>query len=54
MVAAGLKRFAVVTAASGLGKATVEDVITLEDDKRLLMHKFDSVDVAQKWISEAG
>ena len=38
MVAAGLKRFAVVTAASGLGKATVEDVITLEDDKRLLMH----------------
>ena len=54
LVSEGLKRFALVTAASGLGKATVEDVITLEDNRRLLMRKFDSVSAAERWIGEGG
>jgi hypothetical protein len=33
----GLKRIAVVTPASGLGKLTVEDVIQLTDDRGLLI-----------------
>ena len=52
-VAAGLKRVAVVTAASGLGKGNVEDAVRLVDDRGLLMHSFDSVDAARKWIAEA-
>ena len=50
---AGVKRFALVTAASGLGKLTVEDVITLVDNKGVLMRGFDSVDDATAWLAEA-
>ena len=50
---AGVKRFALVTAASGLGKLTVEDVINLVDNRGLLMRGFDSLDEAQKWLAEA-
>ncbi len=46
-------RFALVTAASGLGKLTVEDVIKLVDNRGLLMRGFDSLDGAQKWLAEA-
>ena len=50
--AAGLKRVALVTAASGLGRGNVEDAVKLVDNRLLLMHSFDSVDAAQKWLSE--
>ena len=49
-VNAGLKRFALVTAASGLGKATVEDVIDMVDNRGLLMRGFDTVAGAQAWL----
>jgi hypothetical protein len=49
---AGLKRIAVVTAASGLGKLTVEDVVGLVDDDGLLSRSFDSLAPAMRWASE--
>lgn len=51
-IAAGLKRIAVVTSASGLGKATVEDMRGMGDDAGLQSRSFDSVAAAVKWISE--
>jgi SpoIIAA-like len=53
LVAEGVKRFALVTAASGLGKAAVEDVIKLVDNRGLLMQGFDSLDEARKWLALA-
>ena len=53
LVAAGLKRFALVKAQSGLGKLNVEDVISLVDNRGLLMRGFDSVDEARWWLAEA-
>lgn len=53
LVVAGVKRFALVTAQSGLGKLNVEDVIDLVDNKGLLMRGFDSADEARKWLAEA-
>ena len=50
LVDAGLKRFALVTAADGLGKATVEDVIAMVDNRGLLMRGFDSIAAARKWL----
>jgi hypothetical protein len=50
---AGLKRIGVVTAASGLGKLTVEDVVGLVDDDGLLSRSFDSLAPAMRWASEA-
>jgi hypothetical protein len=52
LVDAGVKRFALVTAASGLGKVNVEEVIELVDNKGLLMRGFDSVDRARMWLAE--
>ena len=52
LVNAGVKRFALVTAASGLGKMTVEEVIDLVDNRGLLMKAFDSVDAARNWLAE--
>jgi hypothetical protein len=46
-------RYALVTAVSGLGKLTVEDVIKVVDNRGLLMQGFDSLDGAQKWLAEA-
>jgi hypothetical protein len=53
LVAAGLKRFALVTAASGLGKVTVEEVVKLVDNRGVLMRSFASVDDARSWLARA-
>jgi hypothetical protein len=53
LAAAGVKRFALVTAASGLGKLTVEDVIKLVDNRPLLMRGFATVDEALSWLAGA-
>jgi hypothetical protein len=52
LVKAGVKRFALVTAASGLGKMTVEDVIDLVDNRGLLMRGFGSLSEAWIWLAE--
>jgi hypothetical protein len=52
LVEAGVKRFALVTAASGLGKLNVEDVIDLVDNRGLLMRGFDSVEAARTWLAD--
>jgi hypothetical protein len=52
LAASGVKRFALVTAGSGLGKATVEDVIERADSKGLLMRHFDSIPAARTWLAE--
>ncbi len=52
---AGLKRVAVVTAAHGLGKLTVEDVVESTDDQGVLQTRiFDSIGAAWEWISQLG
>lgn len=51
-IAAGLKRIAVVTAASGLGKATLEDMLGMGDEIGLRSRNFDSIAAAMKWIAE--
>jgi hypothetical protein len=48
-IAAGLKRIAVVTAAQGLGKLTVEDVVGLVDDQGLQSRTFATMAEAMKW-----
>jgi hypothetical protein len=53
LVDAGVKRFALVTAASGLGKLNVEDVIHLVDNRGLLMQGFSSLDDAWQWLAES-
>jgi hypothetical protein len=50
---AGLKRIAFVTAPTGLGKLTVEDVSGLVDHKELQSRTFDSMAAARQWVSEA-
>lgn len=52
LVAAGVKRFALVTAASGLGKMNVEDVIDLVDNRGVLMRGFRSLADARQWLAE--
>jgi hypothetical protein len=52
-IAAGLKRIAVVTAAQGLGKLTVEEVVGLADDQGLLSRTFGTVEAGWEWIAEA-
>jgi predicted transcriptional regulator len=52
MVAAGLERMALVTAASGLGKLTVEEIVDMVDNKGLLMRTFDSMPAALRWVGE--
>jgi hypothetical protein len=47
-----VKRFALVTAGSGLGKATVEDVIERADSEGLPMRHFDSIPAARTWLAE--
>jgi hypothetical protein len=48
-VAAGLKRMAMVTAETGLGKAIIEDVAKEIDNHGLSMRKFNSVAAATVW-----
>ena len=50
---AGLKRLAFVTAPSGLGKVTIEDVSGLVDHNELQSRTFDSMAAARQWVSEA-
>jgi hypothetical protein len=50
---AGLKRLAFVTAPTGLGKLTVEDVSDLVDHNELQSRTFDSMSAARQWASEA-
>lgn len=50
---AGLKRLAFVTAPTGLGKLTVEDVSGLVDHQELRSRTFDSIAEARRWVSEA-
>ena len=53
LIAAGVKRFALVKAESGLGKLNVEDVINMVDNRGLQMRGFDSVQNARMWLAEA-
>lgn len=53
MAAAGLKRMAMVTASSGLGKITVEEIVQMVDNKPLLMRTFSAEAPALRWIKEA-
>ena len=50
---AGLKRLAFVTAPTGLGKLTVEDVSGLVDHQDLQSRTFDSMAAARQWVLEA-
>jgi hypothetical protein len=52
VVAAGLKRFAGVTAEAGLGKLTVEEVFDAVHIKGFELCKFNSVAAARKWLAE--
>jgi hypothetical protein len=52
VVASGVKRVALVTAASGLGKMNVEDTIHLVDNRGLLMRGFNSLADARQWLAE--
>lgn len=52
--AAGLKRAAIVTAPTGLGKVTVDEAVKMVDDRGVLMHTFESVAAAHSWIAEIG
>ncbi|MHB8613888.1 MAG: hypothetical protein ACYDAL_15920 [Candidatus Dormibacteraceae bacterium] len=49
---AGLNRLAFVTAPTGLGKATIEDVSALVDHHELQSRTFDSMAAARTWVSE--
>lgn len=51
-VRAGLKRLAFVTAPTGLGKLTIEDVSVLYNEAGLQSHTFDSMAAARHWVSE--
>ena len=51
-IQAGLKRIAVVTATSGLGKVTVEEVVGFTDNQGLLSKTFGSVEAGWQWIAE--
>jgi hypothetical protein len=52
VAAAGLKRFAGVTAEAGLGKLTVEEIFDSVHLKGLEVRKFSSVAPARKWLAE--
>jgi hypothetical protein len=49
---AGLKRLAFVTAPTGLGKLTIEDVSGLVDHQELQSRTIDSMAAARQWVSE--
>ena len=50
--AAGLKRFAAVTAGAGLGKLTVEEVFDAVHLKGFELSKFRTVADARRWLAE--
>ncbi len=51
-IRAGLRRIAFVTAATGLGKLTIEDVSLLVDQDGLQSRTFDSIAAARQWVAE--
>jgi hypothetical protein len=51
-IRAGLRRIAFVTAATGLGKLTIEDVSVLVDQDGLQSRTFDSIAAARQWVAE--
>lgn len=51
-IRAGLRRIAFVTAATGLGKLTIEDVSVLVDEHGLQSRTFDSMAAARQWVAE--
>jgi hypothetical protein len=53
MAAAGLKRLAMVTSQAGLGKVTVEEIVSMVDNRGLLMRTFDSLPAALAWVKSA-
>ena len=53
MAAAGLRRMALVTADTGLGKVTVEEIVHMVDNKGVLMRTFDSMPAAISWVRAA-
>lgn len=52
VAAAGLRRFAAVTAEAGLGKLTVEEVFDAVHLKGLEVRKFSTVAAGRKWLAE--
>lgn len=52
VAAAGLTRFAAVTAEAGLGKLTVEEIFDTVHLKGLEVRKFSTVAAAQAWLAE--
>jgi hypothetical protein len=52
LVDAGVKRFALVVAMSGLGRLNVKDVINAVDNRGLLMRGFDSIVGARSWLAD--
>ena len=50
---AGLRRLAFVTALTGLGRLTIEDVSGLVNHRELQSSTFDSMAAARQWVSEA-
>jgi len=49
---AGLRRLAFVTAGTGLGRLTVQDVVVLVDHHGLESRTFSSLEDARRWVSE--
>ena len=49
---AGLRRLAFVTAGTGLGRLTVQEVVLLVDHHGLESRTFSSVEDARRWVSE--
>jgi hypothetical protein len=51
-VNAGLKRLAFVTSSTGLGRLTIEDLVTLVDDHGVKSRTFDSLTAARQWVAQ--
>ena len=51
-ISAGLKRLAFVTSSTGLGRLTIEDVVTMVDDHGVQSRTFDSLNAARQWVAQ--
>ncbi len=50
--AAGVKRVALVTAQTGLGKLTTEEIAAMVDTEGLAMRHFATITAAREWLAE--
>jgi hypothetical protein len=50
---AGLRRLAFVTASTGLGQATIKDLVVLVDHHGLEARTFSSIPAARRWVAQA-